>query len=102
MWRSVPQMLAASTRTRTSSSAIEGTGTSTRSSPGSARSFRTAHMVDSTTPIYVVPATLDRMSQLSSLEIAQAAKLPPSTEAATAAGIEEDELEPYGRYKGKV
>jgi formate--tetrahydrofolate ligase len=38
----------------------------------------------------------------SSLEIAQAAELLPITEIAEAAGIEEDELEPYGRYKAKV
>src|SRR3954453_17322519 len=42
------------------------------------------------------------MSQLSSLEIAQAAELRPITEVAEAAGIEENELEPYGRYKAKV
>ncbi len=42
------------------------------------------------------------MSQPSSLEIAQAAQLLPITEIAAAAGIEEDELEPYGRYKAKV
>ena len=41
-------------------------------------------------------------SQLSSLEIAQAAQLRPITEVAEAAGIEEDELELYGRYKAKV
>jgi formate--tetrahydrofolate ligase len=39
---------------------------------------------------------------LSSLEIAQAAQLRPITEVAEAAGIEEDELEPHGRYKAKV
>src|SRR5438045_4117351 len=42
------------------------------------------------------------MSEPSSLEIAQAAQLRPITEVAEAAGIEEDELEAYGRYKGKV
>ncbi len=42
------------------------------------------------------------MSNLSSLEIAQAAQLLPIAEVAEAAGIEEDELEPYGRYKAKV
>ena len=42
------------------------------------------------------------MNELSSLEIAQAAQLRPITEVAEAAGIEEDELEPYGRYKAKV
>ncbi len=39
---------------------------------------------------------------LSSLEIAQAAKLRPITDVAADAGIEPDELEQYGRYKGKV
>ena len=39
---------------------------------------------------------------LSSLEIAQAATLRPITDVATAAGIEPNELEPYGRFKGKV
>ena len=38
----------------------------------------------------------------SSLEIAQAATLRPITEVAAAAGILDDELEPYGRYKAKV
>jgi formate--tetrahydrofolate ligase len=38
----------------------------------------------------------------SSLEIAQAAKLRPIADVAAAAGIEEDELEQYGRYKAKV
>ena len=38
----------------------------------------------------------------SSLEIAQAATLRPIAEVAGAAGIDEDELEPYGRYKAKV
>ena len=38
----------------------------------------------------------------SSLEIAQAAALRPIADIAEAAGIEEDELEPYGRYKAKV
>src|SRR5262245_10937267 len=38
----------------------------------------------------------------SSLEIAQAATLRPITEIAEAAGILEDELEQYGRYKAKV
>src|SRR5205814_9261777 len=42
------------------------------------------------------------MSELSSLEIAQAAQLRPITEVAEAAGIEDDELELYGRYKAKV
>ena len=39
---------------------------------------------------------------LSSLEIAQAATLRPITDVATAAGIEPNEFEPYGRFKGKV
>jgi len=39
---------------------------------------------------------------LSSLEIAQAATLRPIAEVAADAGIETDELEPYGRYKAKV
>jgi formate--tetrahydrofolate ligase len=38
----------------------------------------------------------------SSLEIAQAARLLPIAEVAQRAGIEEDELELYGRYKAKV
>ena len=38
----------------------------------------------------------------SSLEIAQAAELLPITAVAEVAGIEEGELEPYGRYKAKV
>ena len=38
----------------------------------------------------------------SSLEIAQAAELRPIAAVAEAAGIEEAELEPYGRYKAKV
>ncbi|HZS29797.1 MAG TPA: formate--tetrahydrofolate ligase [Gaiellaceae bacterium] len=42
------------------------------------------------------------MSSLSSLEIAQAAQLRPIAEIAEAAGIEEGELELYGRYKAKV
>jgi len=42
------------------------------------------------------------MSEPTSLEIAQAAQLLPITDVAEAAGIEESELEPYGRYKGKV
>ena len=39
---------------------------------------------------------------LSSLEIAQAAKLRPIADVAAEAGIEPDELELYGRYKAKV
>jgi formate--tetrahydrofolate ligase len=38
----------------------------------------------------------------SSLRIAQEAKLQPITEIAAAAGLEPDELDAYGRYKGKV
>jgi len=38
----------------------------------------------------------------SGLEIAQAATLRPITEIAAAAGIEGDEIEPYGRYRAKV
>src|SRR5690242_7311699 len=38
----------------------------------------------------------------SSLEIAQSATLAPITDVAARAGIEEDELDLYGRYKAKV
>ncbi|WP_036467752.1 formate--tetrahydrofolate ligase, partial [Negativicoccus succinicivorans] len=38
----------------------------------------------------------------SDIEIAQAAKLQPITEIAAAAGIEEQYLAPYGRYKAKI
>jgi len=38
----------------------------------------------------------------SGLEIAQQAALRPITEVAAAAGIEPDELEPFGRFRGKV
>src|SRR4051794_22756157 len=38
----------------------------------------------------------------SSLRIAQEAKLQPIAEIAAAAGLEPDELDAYGRYKGKV
>ncbi len=38
----------------------------------------------------------------SSLEIAQEAVLEPIESVAAAAGLEPDEVEPYGRYKGKV
>jgi formate--tetrahydrofolate ligase len=38
----------------------------------------------------------------SGLEIAQEAKLRPIADVAADAGIEPDELEPYGRYRGKV
>lgn len=39
---------------------------------------------------------------LSDLEIAQRAQLKPIAEIAAALGIQEEELEPYGRYKAKV
>jgi formate--tetrahydrofolate ligase len=39
---------------------------------------------------------------LSSLQIAQQATLRPITEIAEAAGLEPDEIDPYGRYKAKV
>ena len=38
----------------------------------------------------------------SSLEIAQAAKLRPIAEIAAEIGLEDDEIELYGRYKAKV
>ncbi len=38
----------------------------------------------------------------SSLEIAQEAVLQPIESIASAAGLEPDEIEPYGRYKGKI
>ena len=38
----------------------------------------------------------------SSLEIAQEAELRPIQEIAAAAGLEDAEVEPYGRYKAKV
>jgi formate--tetrahydrofolate ligase len=38
----------------------------------------------------------------SSLQIAQEAKLRPITEIAAAAGLEPDEIDPYGKYKAKV
>ncbi len=38
----------------------------------------------------------------SSLEIAQEAVLEPIDQIATAAGLEPDEIEPYGRYKAKI
>ena len=38
----------------------------------------------------------------SSLEIAQEAQLRPITEIAAEAGLEPDEIEPYGRYKAKI
>jgi formate--tetrahydrofolate ligase len=47
------------------------------------------------------PAAHSRGMQ-TSLEISQNASLLPIAEVAERAGIEEDELEPYGRYKAKV
>ena len=38
----------------------------------------------------------------SGLEIAQEAKLLPITEIAAAAGLEPDEVEPYGRWRAKI
>ena len=38
----------------------------------------------------------------SSLEIAQEAELRPIHEIAAAAGLEDAEVEPYGRYKAKI
>jgi len=38
----------------------------------------------------------------SSLEIAQEAQLRPITEIAASAGLDPDEIEPYGRYKAKI
>ena len=38
----------------------------------------------------------------SSLEIAQAAQLRPIGQIAVEAGLEPDEVEPYGRYKAKI
>ena len=42
------------------------------------------------------------MGQLSDIEIAQKATLKPITEIAKSAGILEDELELYGKYKAKI
>ena len=42
------------------------------------------------------------MAYLSDIEIAQSCKMKPITEIASAAGIDESYLEPYGRYKAKV
>jgi formyltetrahydrofolate synthetase len=42
------------------------------------------------------------LSPPSSLEIAQAAVLRPIGEIAAAAGLEADEIDPYGRYKAKI
>jgi formate--tetrahydrofolate ligase len=38
----------------------------------------------------------------SSLEIAQEAVLKPIEEIATESGLEDEEFEPYGRYKAKI
>ena len=38
----------------------------------------------------------------SSLEIAQEAELQPIEEIGERLGLEPDEIEPYGRYKGKI
>ncbi len=42
------------------------------------------------------------MAVPSDLEIAQAAKMKPIAEIASALGLTEDEIEPYGKYKAKV
>ena len=42
------------------------------------------------------------MAQLSDIEIAQAAKMQPITEVAKTAGIADEYLEQYGRYKAKI
>ena len=39
---------------------------------------------------------------LTDIEIAQAASLKPIAEIAQGIGIQEEELEPYGRYKAKL
>lgn len=39
---------------------------------------------------------------LSDIELAQQAKLKPIADIARELGIQEDELEPYGRYKAKL
>ena len=39
---------------------------------------------------------------LTDIEIAQSAKLRPIAEIARTIGLEEDDIEPYGRYKAKV
>ena len=39
---------------------------------------------------------------LSDIEIAQAAKMKPIKEVAASIGIEEDEIEYYGKYKAKM
>src|SRR6266508_2058531 len=45
---------------------------------------------------------MDTQKLPSSLEIAQTAKLRPIVELAEEIGLEEDEVEPYGRYKAKI
>ena len=42
------------------------------------------------------------MAHLTDIEIAQQAKMQPITQIAAAAGIDEELLEPYGKYKAKV
>lgn len=42
------------------------------------------------------------MAYLTDIEIARAAKLKPIVQIAAKAGIGEESLEPYGRYKAKV
>ena len=42
------------------------------------------------------------MAYLSDIEIAQACKMKPIYEIAKVAGVPEDALEPYGKYKAKV
>ena len=41
------------------------------------------------------------MAQMTDIEIAQSAKMQPILEIAKTAGIDEDYLEPYGKYKAK-
>ena len=42
------------------------------------------------------------MAYLSDIEIAQSAKMKPITEIAAVAGVKDEYLEQYGRYKAKV
>ena len=42
------------------------------------------------------------LGMLSDIELAQQAKLKPIADIARELGIQEDELEPYGRYKAKL
>src|SRR4051812_13699382 len=53
-----------------------------------------------TQPVGRTPVSTQQMP--SSLEIAQACALRPVTEIAAEIGLLADELEPYGRYKGKI